>query len=83
MTGTIRTATVDPLNFPAVRDGKPRARLWFLMMNSTALDCRREDGMLLLEMAKELERRVEAGRASAAERAVFDQAYAAFRPEDK
>lgn len=82
MSGGASTVTVDvdPLNYPAARGGKPRARLWFLMMNSTALDAAgAEEKKRLLGMARELERRVDAGAATGAEREVFEQAYAAFR----
>jgi len=47
------------------------ARLWFLMLNSPSTDTESETGMLMVEKARELERRYDDGSASAAERAAF------------
>lgn len=75
----------DPLSHPAVVDGKPRARLWFLMLaviyeRDDVPDDVRQVITAACEMAKELERRVECGNAAQAERDSFRYAFDIIEP---
>lgn len=70
----VATVRVDPMNHP----GERGARLWFLIMQSSVLKAVHQEGWWLIEMAKELERRVDACDATDAERKIFRKAYNEF-----
>ena len=73
----VATVRIDPMNYPSKRG----ARLWFLMMESSVIATDRPEGQLALEMAKELERRVDYGTASEKDKEIFYKMYEAFRVE--
>jgi len=83
---TSETAIFDPLNHPTIdSEGKPHARLWFLML---AVIHNRKDVPddvhkvveAAAEVAKELERRVDDEAATDKEEDAFAQVYQIVRP---